>query len=365
MKTNLQFFAVLIGLICSMTIHAQTTVTDGNWSNPETWGGVPPTGSGNVVINHTVTLDIDYTHIANSITINASGALNGNSSMRLFTLNYPNGTATMTVNGSFNIARTFLVSNTVNNNGIFQSDSLLNSSDLTISPEATINTSQFMNNSEGTLNNNGTITSVDFLNIETVTNYGTITTNDFTNSKSFTNTSDGVLLITNDFSNIDTLASPAIFTNDGMVTVENNWHNGNQVNGSGRFCISNNTWNSGSMSGTFDFCDLTGGEVDLNTGTISETITYCLFSCLTEINELVDNSLISVFPNPAKTHITISSEATKTLTVEIFDLTGKLVTSAKIQTNEEFNISSLNSGVYLLKITDEKRISFTNKLIKQ
>lgn len=90
--------------LCNST-NAQTSITNGNWSNPATWGGVPPMGSGTVIINHTVTLDIDYSHTSGSIKINSSGSLIGNSPMRAFALNYPSGTAMLTVNGSFNVAR--------------------------------------------------------------------------------------------------------------------------------------------------------------------------------------------------------------------------------------------------------------------
>ncbi|MDD5571251.1 MAG: T9SS type A sorting domain-containing protein [Bacteroidales bacterium] len=365
MKTILRFLTVLTGLVCTLAVNAQTTVANGNWSNPATWGGTPPVGSGTVIINHTVTLDVDYGHISGSVTINASGALNGSSPMRAFSLNYPTGTATLTVNGSFNVARVPLISGTVNNNGMFQSDSLFNSSTLTISNGATINALQFLNYTGGTINNDGAITSVNFLNIETVTNNGTITSNDFCNSKSFTNSSTGVITATNDFSNIDTLASPAIFTNNGTVTVQSDWHNGNQIKGSGKFCVSNNTWNSASMSGTFDFCDLTGGNVDLNTGTIAGTITYCLFSCSAGIDEYTDNSVISIFPNPVKTSATIKTNFDlNNSTLTVYNLVGQeIIKSTQLNGRQfEINCKQLNSGLYFFTIKGQKH-TVTAKLI--
>ena len=74
---------------------------------------------------------------------------------------------------------------------------------------------------------------------------------------------------------------------------------------------------------------------------------------------------IFVYPNPAKDKIEISYEKCQKVNIEIFELTGKLILSEIIQTNEEFNISNLNSGIYLIKITDEEKNLFTNKLIKQ
>lgn len=77
------------------------------------------------------------------------------------------------------------------------------------------------------------------------------------------------------------------------------------------------------------------------------------------------NERIVVYPNPAKDKIEISYEKCQKVNIEIFELTGKLILSEIIQTNEEFNISNLNSGIYLIKITDEEKNLFTNKLIKQ
>ena len=37
----------------------------------------------------------------------------------------------------------------------------------------------------------------------------------------------------------------------------------------------NNTWNNGIMNGDFDFCDQSGGNIDLQEGTVASTITYC------------------------------------------------------------------------------------------
>ena len=86
---------------------------------------------------------------------------------------------------------------------------------------------------------------------------------------------------------------------------------------------------------------------------------------LTNIKNETANNRLSIFPNPAKDKIEISFEKCQKVNIEIFELTGKLILSEIIQTNEEFNINNLNSGIYLIKITDEESNSFTNKLIKQ
>ena len=51
----------LTRIISSPAYAAVSTVKDGNWSDPATWGGLVPLQTDNVVINHTVTLDINTT----------------------------------------------------------------------------------------------------------------------------------------------------------------------------------------------------------------------------------------------------------------------------------------------------------------
>lgn len=322
-------------------------------------------GSGTVVINHAVTLDMDYSHTSGSVTINSSGSLTGNSAMRAFALNYPSGTAWLTVSGSFHVARVLFNSGgVVINNGICQMDSLLNIASL--DNFAAINASQFMNSTGGVIANNGSIASVNFLNLANVGNPGTLTSNDFTNAKSFTNSGTGVVYIAHDFSNIDTMASPAIFANDGVVFVTHDWHNGNQINGAGKFCIGNNSWNSGSMTGTFDFCDQTGGAVDLNTGTIATTITYCVNPCVVGIEELFGGELIEIYPNPFSAEVTFRTEGSfndAVLTVynsfgqevkQITDISGNTVTMHR---------GNLSGGLYFIRMTNGGNISATGTLV--
>lgn len=363
-QTILIILLFLLGI--SNNTSAQTTVANGNWSSPTTWGGPPPMGTGTVVINHTVTLDMDYSHSSGSITINASGALNGNSAMRVFALNYPSGTAILTIDGTLNVARIPLAFSIVTNNGTIQSDSLLNSATIDNNSGASINAAQFMNNTGGTINNNGTIISTNFLNVDTVSNTGTLTTNDFCNSKTFTNSASGNINVSYDFSNIDTLASPAIFTNDGYVGVQNDWHNGNQINGSGKFCIGNNSWNEGSMTGTFDFCDQSGGNVDLNTGTVAGTITNCLYTCSVNIDELAKDMVINTYPNPFSSQTTLQlNNYVKDATVTISNVYGQTVRKINNISGQTVVLyrENLPNGLYYIWLTESNKTIATRKLV--
>ena len=86
------------------------------------------------------------------------------------------------------------------------------------------------------------------------------------------------------------------------------------------------------------------------------------FNGNTPIQENIEG--LSVFPNPVqngKQFIYITSTQNLTKSVEIFNVLGKQVFS-NILVGKELNISRLSSGVYVLRITENK-ISETRKLV--
>ncbi|KIX21037.1 secretion protein [Flavobacterium sp. 316] len=71
---------------------------------------------------------------------------------------------------------------------------------------------------------------------------------------------------------------------------------------------------------------------------------------------------LTIYPNPTNTgKINISSKLSLEKKVEIFDVLGKKVFET-ITTTKEINISTLNPGVYIVKIR-EAEASATRKLI--
>lgn len=77
----------------------------------------------------------------------------------------------------------------------------------------------------------------------------------------------------------------------------------------------------------------------------------------TGLQQLDTNNDISIFPNPATEKIYINSPFTeKELTAELFDVTGKLVLSEKINSNSFVDVSSLNNGMYTLTIKTESKV---------
>ena len=71
---------------------------------------------------------------------------------------------------------------------------------------------------------------------------------------------------------------------------------------------------------------------------------------------------LSIYPNPASGQkVYITTKAGKSKTVEIFNVLGKNVLSTELIGNE-LNISSLDPGIYIMKIQEGKS-SATRKLV--
>ena len=86
-----------------------------------------------------------------------------------------------------------------------------------------------------------------------------------------------------------------------------------------------------------------------------------------DITSVIENNQISfsVYPNPTRGFITVKTEFNKNFTIEIFNISGiKLLTLYSKEKEQTFNISNLNPGIYLIKISYNKTQILT-KLIKQ
>ena len=340
-----------------------TTVADGNWTNPLTWGTTPPMPGSTVNIDHVVVLNIDYGFSTGSITINASGQLTDNSNMRALALS--GGAITINNGGLLDIARLALFAGTVTNNGTIEGDSLLVATALTSNSGAAVNVSQVMISTGGNFINHGNVVATNFLNIASTTNTGNLSVANFMNSKTFLNASTGIISVSSNFLNADSLASPAVCTNDGNVIVGNDWRNTDQILGSGKFCVQNNTMNTGSMLGTFDFCDLSGGNVDLNSGTIDPTITFCLFPCAVSITNNEENILFSVYPNPSNGVFTFNYENNiGNAFLDVFNIMGEKVYTVQLLENTTLiNLLNEAKGLYFFNLRNNDGILSSGKVV--
>jgi len=76
----------------------------------------------------------------------------------------------------------------------------------------------------------------------------------------------------------------------------------------------------------------------------------------------VTNTTFSIYPNPTSTgKVTITSSNTDAISVQVFDVLGKQVKNQTL-TNNTLNVSDLNTGVYILKIT-QNNATTTKKLV--
>jgi hypothetical protein len=76
----------------------------------------------------------------------------------------------------------------------------------------------------------------------------------------------------------------------------------------------------------------------------------------------VDNSSVSVFPNPVSKTLYLNG-LTGMTSVSVFDLKGKIVIKPQI-TKDWIDVSNLENGIYLIKFSDKKG-EFTTKFIKK
>jgi len=105
----------------------------------------------------------------------------------------------------------------------------------------------------------------------------------------------------------------------------------------------------GAAAASWD-CDGQGNCSDPGTGAgFYNSLAGCVTACAPPL--FVDETIskLSVYPNPVKDVLTIKGNYTS---VDIYDVFGKLVLSA--ESAKTINVSSLSSGVYMLKINTEK-----------
>ncbi|WP_284653421.1 CRTAC1 family protein [Flavobacterium terrisoli] len=81
------------------------------------------------------------------------------------------------------------------------------------------------------------------------------------------------------------------------------------------------------------------------------------------VNEFTTSNF-SLYPVPARSTLTISSDNLVFKNADIFDLTGKKVLSTKLET-PSINVESLSKGTYIILLIDESNNRYTQKFIKE
>jgi hypothetical protein len=347
------------------------------------------TSNGTVNIRYLLLSDGSYTNsgnfnvksVANYITADntGTGVMIGVDSL------YNDGT--FNNDGQINIM-TFYNDNTINNYGIirglaggigdnvdsmYNAGTFINNVGATVRADSCTNSNVLTNNGDaifvyytniGTCTNNGQLETTWVTNDGTFTNSGIMAGFEMTNAGTYNNQVGALLDLTGSLLNS---AGPSTFTavmdNNGQLNIGDSYYNFDNVTGSatGSIVVQDTSYNSGIMSGSFDFCDATppptSPYIDFNLGTVDPAITYCTVGINT--NEISSNILI--YPNP--TNGIISIETDENVSVEIYNVLGEKVISI---TNHKIDLSTFENGMYFVLLKDEiGEIIKHEKIIKQ
>jgi hypothetical protein len=116
-----------------------------------------------------------------------------------------------------------------------------------------------------------------------------------------------------------------------------------------------------SNNGTLNNFTLNGATSNWKSGSIVTTGNTC--PLVLGASSFSENKF-AMYPNPTKGIFSVNTE--EALTIEIYDIVGKLVKKQKIEIGtSSFDITALNSGMYLVKTINSENISEVFKLIKE
>ncbi|MFZ1611926.1 MAG: T9SS type A sorting domain-containing protein [Chitinophagales bacterium] len=87
---------------------------------------------------------------------------------------------------------------------------------------------------------------------------------------------------------------------------------------------------------------------------------------LTSVIQSIENNHIQFYPNPAYEYIIISGEINPNDIIKIYSADGRVVLHEKINTtNTKVDISTLPSGVYVIQISEDGWVKYSEKLLKE
>ncbi len=364
----------------------RNSVRDGNWSDPTTWDcNCVPGINSLATINDSVTLDVSRTYAYGNITINAGGKLiqdaAGNRNIIFVGGSFVNygeaeftnfhistSNSTLIQDGIMRV-RTFTSLIDLYNTGTIEVDSIYLNGQTTnngvISGLTLLNDSVFLNAERLNVNkvtnrqefNNTNYFECNTLNnLSLFTNEDTMIVNgDFWNAHQFFNgniNNMAYVEVGNDFLS-DNTGDSTFLQNQAYFKVLGNWHNTGDVigNTSGYFIVSNNSGNTGTMIGFFDFCDLTPPAnypfIDFNSGAIDPNISWCAGL---NINDGLKQSELTIYPNPTSNNFTIKGNKQTKFIIQ--NHLGQVVITGELNQTNNFRIDAggLPSGVFFLKL---------------
>jgi hypothetical protein len=82
----------------------------------------------------------------------------------------------------------------------------------------------------------------------------------------------------------------------------------------------------------------------------TDTLSVVVINCTTGINQLANNSQISIYPNPNNGSFVIETNSTTKQTIQLYDVNGKMVLTQIISGKTNIDASNLSEGVYNISI---------------
>jgi len=84
---------------------------------------------------------------------------------------------------------------------------------------------------------------------------------------------------------------------------------------------------------------------------------------ITGIEEIVNNEIISVFPNPTKSSVSIQN-IDKGTAYKIFNISGEILINGIISESNEINMKGLSKGIYFIELKNDNTLTI-KKIIKK
>ncbi len=95
------------------------------------------------------------------------------------------------------------------------------------------------------------------------------------------------------------------------------------------------------------------------------TIQHDLALDFTGIENLEQEELITLSPNPSSDFVELKSKSTEIFTVKIIDTKGKLCFEKQLKTGDKINVSEFQSGLYLFQIESQNGNQISRKIVRR
>jgi hypothetical protein len=326
MKTLLLLLCLLPLTLVAQTV--RTTTGDGDFLNPFIWNpiGVPASGD-TLYINHDVVMSTDIYYTAGQINVSSGASLVEDATDRAF---WADGTGSIINNGTFT-AHLFLISPAAS---AFNAGNFVGLDSVWV---------------QGTVLNTGSMQSYDVLNDETAnfSNQGQFEIqHDMNNQGYFENAQWAEIDLVNNFSNCNLQTLDAMFENDGIFCIGNDFSTcvDDTITGIGHIYIGGNSANLGVIEGDQTIHTSTGSLGIA--GTLGMNVTVTTGGCALSVYEEELNTT-HIYPNPASEEIVLGNYSGH---YQIVDVCGKQRLSG--DAIGVIDISSLRTGVYLVVMGD-------------